>query len=153
MEDVYHTPIQNIQQSLRRGRTIEEVNSMTETYLFESPNGSPSRNNRSQNSTKRYRLKRQNVVEEDLYDEDHYSLPNLSNSVTKSAGRLQVQEDEQETKEYGLKKKKIIMMISLSIILTLVIIGIITVLLILNSGEFLIFCHILNFIINVIKTK
>ena len=40
MEDVYHTPIQNIKQSLRRGRTIEEVNNMTETYILQSPNGS-----------------------------------------------------------------------------------------------------------------
>ena len=147
MEDVYHTPIQNIKQSLRRGRTIEEINSMTETYLLESPNGSPSTNNRSQNSTKRSRrLKRQKVVEEDLYDEDHYSLPNLNACVTKSAGVLQAQEDGQEKQTCYLKKKQLIMIICAVIILTLVIIGVITVFLIFHSGEFHILCHIHNFV-------
>ena len=75
MEDVYHTPIQNIKQSLRRGRTIEEVNNMTETYIHQSPKGIfDSTNSRSQNLTKRYRMTRKKVIEEDLYDEDHYSL-------------------------------------------------------------------------------
>ena len=135
MEDVYHTPIQNIKQSLRRGRTIEEINNMTETYVLESPKRSPSINNRSQNTTERSRLKRQKVVEEDLYDEDHYSLPNLNACVTKSAGVLQAQEDGQEKQTCHLKKKHLIMIICVVIILTLVIIGVITFSLIFNSGE------------------
>ena len=119
MEDVYHTPIQNIKQSLRRGRTIEEVNNMTETYMLTSPKGSPSRNNRSQNALKRPPRKMQRVVEEDLYDEDHYALPNLNACVTKSAGLLQAQEDEQEKHKCGLKKKQLIMIIFVVIILTI----------------------------------
>ena len=142
MEDVYHTPIQNIKQSLRRGRTIEEVNCMTETYILQSPKGSPSTNNRSQNSSQRPFRKRHKVVEEDLYDEDHYALPNLNNCVTKSAGLLQAQEDNQEKQKCGLKKKHLIMIIAVVIISTLVIIGAITVFLIHNSGKFHIFCPI-----------
>ena len=86
-------------------------------------------------------MKRQKVVEEDLYDEDHYALPNLNSCVTKSAGLLHVQEDEQEKQKCGLKKKHLIMIIVVVIILTLVIIGIIAVILIFNLGKFYIFCH------------
>ena len=138
MEDVYHTPIQNIKQSLRRGRTIEEVNNMTETYMLQSPIGSPSQNNPSRNPTIRPSRKKQKVIVEDLYDEDHYALPNLNACVTKSAGLLQAIENKKERPKCCLKKKKMIISISVIMILALVIIGVIIVILVHKSGKFFI---------------